>query len=78
MLILSANPFEEDAASVYAAVATLTFDTTAFSYVRQFEETRNGRNIMLTLKLQFGGKAYVVSRSKDANSIIQTAQFNSP
>jgi hypothetical protein len=30
------------------------------------------------LKLQFGGKAYVVSRSKDANSIVQTAQFSGP
>jgi hypothetical protein len=42
----------------------------AYSYVRQFEETRNGRDFMLALKLQFGGKAYVVSRSKDANSIV--------
>jgi hypothetical protein len=33
---------------------------------------------MLALKLQFGGKAYVVSRSKDANSIIRTAQFSGP
>jgi hypothetical protein len=33
---------------------------------------------MLALKLQFGGKAYVVSRSKEANSIVRTAQFSGP
>jgi hypothetical protein len=77
-LILSGNHFEEDSASVYAVVATSTFDTTAYSYVSQFENTRNGRDVMLALKLQFGGKAYVVSRSKDANSIVRTAQFSGP
>jgi hypothetical protein len=77
-LILSGNHFEEDSASVYAVVATSTFDTTAYSYVSQFEGTRNGRDVMLALKLQFGGKAYVVSRSEDANSIVRTAQFSGP
>jgi hypothetical protein len=43
-----------------------------------FEDTRNGREVMLALKLQFGGKAYVVSRSKEANSIVRTAQFSGP
>jgi hypothetical protein len=43
-----------------------------------FEDTRNGREVMLALKLQFGGKAYIVWRSKEANSIIQTAQFSGP
>jgi hypothetical protein len=33
---------------------------------------------MLALKLQFGGKAYVVTRSKEANSIVRSAQFNGP
>jgi hypothetical protein len=33
---------------------------------------------MLALKRQFGGKAYIVLQSKDANSIVQTAQFNGP
>jgi hypothetical protein len=65
-LVLSGNHFEEDSASVYAVVTTSTFDTTAYLYVRQFEETRNGRHVMLALKLQFGGKAYIVSQSKDA------------
>jgi hypothetical protein len=77
-LILSGNHFEEDSASVYAVVATSTFDTTAYSYVSQFEGTRNGREVMLALKLQFGGQAYVVSRSKEANSIVRTAQFSGP
>jgi hypothetical protein len=77
-LVLSGNNFEEDSALVYAVIATSTFDMTAYSFVRQFEETRNGRDVMLALKLQFGGKAYVVSRSKDANSIIRTAQFSGP
>jgi hypothetical protein len=77
-LILSGNHFEEDSASVYAVIATSTFDTMAYSYVSQFEGTRNGRDIMLTLKFQFRGKAYVVSRSKDANSIVRTAQLNGP
>jgi hypothetical protein len=49
-----------------------------YSYVSQFKGTRNGRDVMLALKLQFGGKAYVVSRSKDANSIVRTAQFSGP
>jgi hypothetical protein len=77
-LILSGNHFEEDSASVYAVVATSTFDTTAYSYVKMFEDTRNGREVMLAMKLQFGGKAYVVSRSKEANSIVRTAQFSGP
>jgi hypothetical protein len=33
MLVLSGNHFEEDSASVYAVVATSTFDTMAYSYV---------------------------------------------
>jgi uncharacterized membrane protein YgcG len=77
-LILSGNHFEEDSASVYAVVAMSTFDTTAYSYVKMFEDTRNGREVMLALKLQFGGKAYVVSRSKEANSIVRTAQLSGP
>jgi hypothetical protein len=63
MLVLSGNHFEEDAASVYAVVATSTFDTTAYSHVQQFKESRNGHEVMLAFKLQFGGKAYIVSRS---------------
>jgi hypothetical protein len=77
-LILNGNHFKEDLASVYAVIATLTFDTMAYSYVKQFEDTRNGREVMLALKLQFGGKAYIVSCSKDSNAIIQMAQFNGP
>jgi hypothetical protein len=42
MLVLSGNHFEEDSASVYAVITTSTFDTTAYSYLRQFRETRNG------------------------------------
>jgi hypothetical protein len=37
-LILSGNHFEEDAASVYAMVASLTFNTTAYS---MFGSSRN-------------------------------------
>jgi hypothetical protein len=48
-LILSGNHFEEDSASVFAIVATSTFDTTAYSYVKMFEDTRNGREVMLAL-----------------------------
>jgi hypothetical protein len=77
-LTLSGNHFEEESALVYAVVATSTFDTTAYSYISQFEATRNGRDVMLALKLQFRGKAYVVSRSTDTNSIVRTAQFNGP
>jgi hypothetical protein len=33
---------------------------------------------MLTLKLQLGGKAYILSRSKEANSIVRLAQFSGP
>jgi hypothetical protein len=33
---------------------------------------------MLALKLQFRGKAYVVSRSKDAFSVVRMAQFDGP
>jgi hypothetical protein len=67
-LILEGNHFEEDAASVYARVATSTF---AYLYVKQFEDTRNGHEVMLALKLQFGRKEYIVSRSKDTNAIIK-------
>jgi hypothetical protein len=77
-LILEGNHFEEDTASVYAVVAMSTFDTTAYSYIRKFEESRNGREVMLALKLKFGGKAYTVSRPKAANDIVRTAQFNGP
>jgi hypothetical protein len=63
-LILKGNHFKEDTASVYAMVANSPFDTTAYSYVKQFEDSRNGREVMLALKLQFGGKAYTIARSK--------------
>jgi hypothetical protein len=43
-------------ASVYAGVATSTFDTTAYLYIKQFEDTRNGHEVMLALKLKFGGE----------------------
>jgi uncharacterized protein (DUF2225 family) len=56
MLLLEGNHFKEDAASVYAVVATLTFDTTAYSYIKQFEDSRNGREVMLTLKLHSWGE----------------------
>jgi hypothetical protein len=78
-LLLSGNHFEEDAASVYpVVVATSTFDAMAYLYVKQFEVSRDGREAMLALKLQFRGNAYIFSRSKAANAIIRAATFNSP
>jgi hypothetical protein len=78
MLLLEGNHFEEDAASVYTVVTTSTFNMMASSYIKRFKESRDGRQIMLALKLQFGGKAYVVSRSKATNAIIRTATFSGP
>jgi hypothetical protein len=49
---------------------TSTFDITAYLYVKQFEDTRNNHEVMLALKLKFGGKEYIASRSKDTNAIL--------
>jgi hypothetical protein len=47
MLILSGNHFEEDSAWVYAVIATSTFDTMAYLYIKMFEDTCNGHKVML-------------------------------
>jgi hypothetical protein len=47
MLILSGNHFEEDSAWVYAVIATSTFDTMAYLYIKMFEDTWNGHKVML-------------------------------
>jgi hypothetical protein len=58
--------------------ASSTLGTSGYSYVKKFEESRNGRLALLALKLQFGGEAYDLSRSNTANEVIWTATFSSP
>jgi hypothetical protein len=47
-------------------------------YVKKFEESRNGRLVMLALKSQFGGEAYDLARSNAANEVIRSATFSGP
>jgi hypothetical protein len=77
-LLLEGPHLEEDAATVYAVVANLTLGMRAYSNVRKLEISRNGRKAMLALKLQFRGKAYIVSWSKAANSVVRAATFMGP
>jgi hypothetical protein len=46
-----------------------------YSYVKKFEESRNGRLVLLALKSQFGGEAYDLARSNAANKVIRSATF---
>jgi hypothetical protein len=55
-LLLEGDHFDEDSADVYDVIAVSTLGTSGYSYVKKFEEQRNGRLILLALKSQFGGK----------------------
>jgi hypothetical protein len=70
-LLLEEDHFDEDSRAVYDVVASSTLGTSAYSYVKKFEKTCNGRLALLALKLQFGGEAYDLSRSNAANEVIK-------
>jgi hypothetical protein len=78
MLLLEGDHFDKDSKAIYDVVASSTLGTSGYSYIKKFEETRNGRLALLTLKLQFRGEAYDLSRSNAANEVIQSATFSSP
>jgi hypothetical protein len=73
-LLLEGDHFDEDSAAVYDVIASLTVGTSGYSYIKKFEETRNGRLALLTLKLQCRGEAYDLSRSNAANEVIRSSQ----
>jgi hypothetical protein len=78
MLLLKGDHFIEDMKAVYDVVASSTLGTSGYSYIKKFEETRNGHLALLALKLQFGGKAYDLSQSNAANEVIRSPTFSSP
>jgi hypothetical protein len=77
-LLLEGAHFEEDSRAVYNVVASSTLRTSAYAYIKKFEKSRNGRQALLALKLQFGGEAYDLSSSNTANEVIQSTTFTSP
>jgi hypothetical protein len=77
-LLLEGDHFDEDSTAVYDVIASSTLGTSGYSYVKKFEESRNGRLIMLALKSQFGGEAYDLARSNAANEVIRSATFTGP
>jgi hypothetical protein len=77
-LLLEGDHFDEDSAAAYDVVASLTLGRSGYSYIKKFEESRNGHLALLALKLQFGGEAYDLSRSNTANEVIRSATFSSP
>ena len=76
--ILTGTHFKEDSKTVYDAVARSTFDTPAYPHVRRFEKQRDGRQAMLTLKVQFGGTSFNMSRSNTAHDFLEKATFSGP
>jgi hypothetical protein len=77
-ILLEGEHFDEDSAAVYDVIAVSTLGTSGYSYVKKFEESRNGRLVMLALKSQFGGEAYDLARSNAANEVIRSATFSGP
>jgi hypothetical protein len=78
MLLLEGDHFDEDSQAVYDVIAVSTLGTSGYSYIKKFEELRNGRLVMLALKSQFGGEAYDLARSNAANEVIRSAMFTGP
>jgi hypothetical protein len=76
--VLTGTNFKEDSKTVYEAVARSTFNTPANSHVRRFEKQRDGRQAMLTLKVQFGGTSFNMSRSNTAHDFLERATFSGP
>jgi hypothetical protein len=77
-LLLEGNHFDKDSAAVYDVIASSTLGTSGYSYVKKFEDKRNGRLALLALKLQFGREAYDLARSNTANEVIRSATFTGP
>jgi hypothetical protein len=77
-LLLEGDHFDEDSAAVYDVIASSTLGTSGYSYVKKFEDKRNGRLALLALKLQFGWEAYDLARSNTANEVIRSATFTGP
>jgi hypothetical protein len=63
---------------VYSAVARSTFDTPAYAHVPRFEKQRDRHQAMLTLKIQFGGISFNMSRSNTAHDFLEKATFSAP
>jgi hypothetical protein len=77
-LLLEGDHFDEDTQAVYDVIAVSMLGTSGYSYVKKFEDSRNGRLFMLALKSQFGGEAYDLARSNAANEVIRSATFSGP
>jgi hypothetical protein len=78
MIILKGSHFTEDLKTVYASVASLMLNTPAYAHVKHFEE-QNGREAMLTLKVQFSGTAFNnMSQSNTAHNFLKEASFSGP
>jgi hypothetical protein len=78
MLLLKGAYFREDSRAVYNVVASLTLGTSAYSYIKKFEKSRDSRQALISLKLQFGREAYEFSRSNAANEVSRSTTFTSP
>jgi hypothetical protein len=77
-LLLEGSHFKEDSRAVYDVVTSSTLGTSAYAYIKKFARSRNGRQALLALKLQFGGEVYDLSRSNAANEVIRSTTFTSP
>jgi hypothetical protein len=54
------------------------FDKPAYSHVRRFEKQHDSHQAMLTLKVQFGGTSFNMSRSNTAHDFLEKATFSGP
>jgi hypothetical protein len=70
-LLLEGDHFDEDSIAVYGVIASSMLDTSGYTYVKKFEEKRNGRLVLLAF-------SYDLARSNAANEVIRSATFTGP
>jgi hypothetical protein len=71
LVVLGGRQFNKDSISVWQLLHPLVLETPAWNYVKQYDETQNGRMAFLTLQTRGEGEAAVDARHTTVKDILK-------
>ena len=76
--VLEGSHFREDNKRVYEELKTTLIDGPGWSFIRRFDQSKNGRAAVLAIKTQAEGRAAEDTRKQRAYAMIATARYAGP
>ena len=76
--ILSGPHFQADNIRVFELLKTLTIDGPGWTFIRTFNQSKNGRAAVLALRLQAEGDAATLTRKECAYNAISATRYSGP